>query len=80
MKVIEVMKIGIKVLELLQKCCVNVSDVGYINLYDEYKAIVSSGCKVTYAVACLAEKYGISERKVYYLLKKFSEDCNIGAV
>ena len=33
------------------------------------------GEKVTYAVTVLAVKYGVSERKVYALLKRFAADC-----
>lgn len=79
MKVIELLKIDQKVLELLQECCIKVDDVRYVGIYDEFGRMVRGGAKVTYAVACLSERYGISERKVYYLLKKFSRDCNVCA-
>lgn len=80
MKVIEVLKVDQMVLRLLQDCCVKMDDVQYVGLYEEYSGIIKSGAKVSYAVAYLAEKYKISERKVYYLLKKFSKECNILAV
>jgi len=79
MKAIEIMKISKKVLELLQECCIRIDDVRYVGIYDEFSRIVESGAKVTYAVAFLSEKYGISERKVYYLLRKFSRDCKVDA-
>ena len=56
------------------------SDVRFIALYDEYRDIVGKGGKATYAATLLAEKYGISERQVFYIIKKFGMDCNIGAV
>ena len=31
--------------------------------------------KVSYAVAVLSEKYSVSERKVYALVKRFQSDC-----
>ena len=80
MKVVELIKIDQLVLSKLQECCIKIGDIRYVALYEEYLKIVSNGEKVTYAVAILADKYGISERKVYYLIKKFSEDCNILAV
>lgn len=80
MKVIELLKIDQKVLELLQECCIKMDDVRYVEMYDDYKQIISRGGKITYAVAVLSEKYKISERKVYYLLRKFSNDCNVCAV
>ena len=80
MKVIELMKINQIGLKLLQKCCINIGDVRYIGVYDDFNHIIGHGGKISYAVAVLSEKYGISERKVYYLLKRFSADCKIGAV
>ena len=80
MKVIELLKIDQLVLQLLQESCVKVGDVRYVGLYEEYMRIVKEGWKVSYTVAYLAEKYAVSERQVYYIIKKFSEDCNILAV
>ena len=80
MKVIELLKIDQLVLRLLQEYCIKVADVRFVELYEDYVRIISGGEKVSYAVAFLAEKYSISERKVYYLIKKLSEDCNILAV
>lgn len=80
MKVIEVMKIDQKGLELLQECCISISDVRFIGLYDDFMRIIGDGGKTTYAIAYLAEKYGISERKVYYLIKKFTAECTVCAV
>ncbi len=79
MKVIEILKLGLLPLKLLQKSCIRIEDLEYIPLYDEYARLMEAGEKKTYAVAFLSEKYGISERKVYYLLRKFAADCKIGA-
>ena len=79
MKVIEILKLGRNILEVLQEACVKVDDVRYIALYEEYRDIVGNGGKATYAVCCLAEKYGISERQVYYVIRKLGKSCNIGA-
>ena len=55
-------------------------DTRYIDLFGEFNDMVLAGEKVSYAVAVLAEKYGISERKVYNLVRHFRNDCNPGAV
>jgi Mor family transcriptional regulator len=39
-----------------------------------------NGDKVSYIVAALSEKYAVSERKVYGLLKRFQSDCKPFAV
>ena len=80
MKVIEILKLSEKIIDLLQNSCVKMSDVRYIALYDEYREIVSRGGKKTYAVAKLSNKYKISERQVFYIIKRFSKDCKICAV
>lgn len=42
--------------------------------------MIAAGDKVSYAVACLASNYHISERKVYSLIKRFQSHCNFDAV
>jgi hypothetical protein len=80
MKVIEILKLGREMMKALQESCIKIDDYKYIEMYEEYKSITDAGGKTSYAVALLAEQYGISERKVYYLLRKLSKDCMIGAV
>lgn len=80
MKVVEIMKLGRNWLEMLQKYCIKIEDVRYIELYEEYVEFFNKGFKKSWSVTHLAEKYGISERKVYYLLKRFFSDCNFDAV
>lgn len=38
------------------------------------------GEKVTYIVTVLSERYHVSERKVYSLVKRFGQNCKVGAV
>ena len=80
MKVVEILKLGEKILEALHGSCIKLSDFQYIGLYEEYQQILSNGGKKTYAITYLSEKYRISERQTYYLVKKFSSDCKIHAV
>ena len=80
MKVIEILKLSRIALEILQKSCVKIDDVRYIEMYEEYLRMQCEGYKKTYIVACLVEKYHVSERQVYYILNKFASDCNSLAV
>ena len=64
----------------LQDFCISLSDFEHIAMYDEYIEMLKSGFKKCYIVAHLSEKYRLSERKVYYVIKKFDQDCNFGAV
>ena len=55
-------------------------DVQYIELYNEYNKLHTNGEKVSYIVATLSIRYGISERKVYDQIRRFKTDCNLCAV
>ena len=57
------------------KSGIHIEDVNYIDLYKDYSRMIAHGDKVTYVVAVLADKYQVSERKVYTLLKRLSHDC-----
>ena len=54
---------------------IHIEDVSYVGLYKEYIRMKKDGCKTTYIVVYLAEKYRISEHKVYTLLKRLSQNC-----
>lgn len=47
----------------------------YIEMYEEYEAMVSIGEKISYVATTLSNKYRISERQFYYLIKRFGKDC-----
>lgn len=66
--------------ELLNICRVvgiRMDDVRYIELYNDYNRLLADGEKTSYIVAVLAEKYGVCERKVYDLIRRFKADCNL---
>jgi hypothetical protein len=75
MKVIELVSFNRELLSKIKAAGVNFDDYMYIDLYNEYKTMRKNGEKVTYIVAVLSEKYHISERKVYYLIKRLNSDC-----
>lgn len=80
MKVIDLLKTGSSFLQICIRAGIKADDVQYISLYDEYRFLTEQGEKVSYIVAVLAERYGISERKVYMLIKHMQSDCNPDAV
>jgi len=79
MKVIELLKIGKNFLETLQNSCIKASDVNFVAMYDEYKRMMDSHYKVSYIATVLSQKYGISERQFFYIIKRFEKDCKIPA-
>ena len=80
MKVIEILNLNKELLKKFQTAGIRMEDVQYIDLFNEYLALVTQGEKVSYIVATLATKYAVSERKVYDLIKRFKSDCNLLAV
>ena len=75
MKVIEILNFNRELLTRLLESGIRLEDVRYVNLYTDYFHLLRAGEKMTDIVAILAERYGISERKVYGLIKRFQSDC-----
>lgn len=80
MTIFEVLNFNRELLERLRRIGVRLEDTTYIDLFVDFNNMVGAGDKVSYAVAVLADKYGVSERMVYALIKRFRTDCNPGAV
>ena len=71
MTIFEILKFNRELLERLRNIGVRLEDTRYIDLFGEFNDMVLAGEKVSYAVAVLADKYGI---------RHFRNDCNPGAV
>ena len=80
MKIIEIVKINRELLKNLHTAGVRMEDAEYINLYTDYHKLKENGEKVSYIVAVLSDRYSVSERTVYSLIKRFSSECNLFAV
>lgn len=75
MKVIEILNFNRELLKRLQAAGIRLEDAR-----SDYTRLLDQGEKVSYAVAVLSEKYSVSERKVYALVKRFQSDCKTLAV
>ena len=80
MTIFEILKFNRELLDRIRNSGIRLEDTEYIDLFADFNRMVANGAKVTYAVACMATNYNISERKVYSLIKRFQTDCNPGAV
>lgn len=80
MKIIEVLKFNRELINRLKMAGIRLEDAKYVDLYTDYTTLLGRGEKVSYIVARLAEKYAVSERKVYALIKRFKSDCKPFAV
>lgn len=80
MTIFEILKFNRELLNRLRESGIRLEDAEYVDLFVDFNEMVSQGNKVSYVVAVLADKFHISERKVYSLIKRFQSDCNSGAV
>lgn len=76
MKVFELINFNSELLKKLETAGVRLRDVHYIGVYSDYMSMLQDGDKISYIVAVLSNKYNISERTVYSLLKRFQKDCS----
>ena len=70
MTIFEAISFNRELLERLSHVGISPDDCKYVDLFKEYNNLVGQGEKVSYAVAVLSEKYGISERQVYKVIKR----------
>lgn len=75
MTIYEVLKFIGEPLERLTNAGIKAGDYKYIALYEDYLKARKTGEKVGYIVAVLAERYGVSERTIYDVVKRFGQDC-----
>jgi hypothetical protein len=70
MKIHELISFNRELLEKIHSAGIRPDDYKYADLYAEYRALVASGEKVTYAVSVLSTRYGVSERQVYRIVRR----------
>ena len=80
MKIIKVLKFNRELIKRLKIAGIRLEDEEFVDLYTDYTTLLSRGEKVSYIVARLSDKYAVSERKVYTLIKRFKSDCKTLAV
>lgn len=68
MKLFELLAFNREVLRCLDTIGANSTDYRYVPLYFDYLSMRQGGDKMTYIVAVLSDRYGVSERKVYYII------------
>jgi hypothetical protein len=79
MRTIDILLINRELIERLHNFGINADDCQHIKLFQEFEQLKNNGEKVTYIVALLSEKYSISERKIYKIIRKLSTECHPNA-
>lgn len=80
MTIYEILSFNKELLQRLTESGIRTEDYRYVDLFRDFTEMVQEGNKTTYAVAILSEKYAMSERKVYNVLRRLRTDCKGRAV
>ena len=80
MKVYEILSLAPEMLKMLHMSGIKADDYKWIDMYREYREMKSKGDKMAYIVAVLSERYKVCERKVYKVIRRMQQDCQIGTV
>ena len=71
MTIYELLSLNKDSLRYLSAAGIRTKDYRYVDLFRDYTEMMA------YAVAVLAEKYGICERKVYDVIRRLQETCSV---
>lgn len=77
MKAFELLTINQGILQLMKNAALDISDIKYLPMYNEYVRLAKEGHKKTYIVQYLSDEYEISCRNVYRVIEKFSADIGM---
>lgn len=73
MTVFELIQVYEGPMKLLVDANVNLSDVKYLAMYQEYLRMKKEGHKLTYIVVFLMDEYSVGQATVYRIIDKFSK-------
>lgn len=80
MTIYEILPFNKELLRRLFDAGIQTKDYRYVDLFRDYIDMLNEGNKTTYAVSVLSDRYAISERKVYDVIRKLASDCKNSAV
>ena len=78
MTIFESLKLNEQLLSHLCSNRIDVKDINYLPLYEQYQQMKEGGEKVSYIIAILAERYNLGERTVWRVIKKLGRGFEIG--
>ncbi len=70
----ELLKLNQNVLQTMLENKISPTDVCKLEIYEKYKEMVAEGLKVTYIVTHLASLYGLKDRAIYTIIKRFESE------
>ena len=77
MNAYELLILNRNILQAMDGVSLDVGDVKYITVYQDYVRLSQVGLKKTYIMQYLSDEYNIAERTIYRIIDKFSTTVNI---
>ena len=77
MNKLELIRVNQKLMEMLDRNNIKVSDVRLIPLMKDLEDMKDVGYKKTYILSSLSKKYKISERTIYLAIKRVTKQAKI---
>ena len=77
MTVFDLIKVYEGPMNVLNEANINLTDVRYIDLYQEFLRMKSEGHKLTYIVAFLMDEYSVGQATVYRVIDKFGKPVKV---
>lgn len=77
MTVFDLIKVYQGPMNVLNEANVNLTDVRYIELYQEFLRMKGEGHKLTYIVAFLMDEYSVGQATVYRVIDKFGKPVKV---
>ena len=73
----EIIKMNEQLFKLMKKNSIDIGYVQYLALFEEYKRMKAKKHKVSYIVCFLSDKYDVTERGIYKIIKRFGERVKV---
>lgn len=73
----EIIKLNEQLFRLLNDNGIDTKDLNYLPMVEEFRKMKSKKHKVNYIVVYLSNKYGITERGIYKIVKRFGERVKV---
>lgn len=77
MNAYELLVLNRNILQVMDNVSLDVGDVKYIPVYQDYIRLLQEGHKKTYIMQYLSDEYSIAERTIHRIIDKFSNTVNI---
>lgn len=77
MKVVELVKISSEAMKVMSDSGIRTEDWRFVRMYEEYVEMRQRREKFRYIIACLSERYGISESTVKRVVGRMSREVKV---